>query len=57
MIDSYRYVSPDGSRFQYTSVLLFIQCLINLVIAMIGMILEFWLIDRRKGCRRREEKV
>ncbi|KAK8820378.1 hypothetical protein WA577_006442, partial [Blastocystis sp. JDR] len=29
----YRYVSEDGSRFQYTSVLLFIQCLINFTIA------------------------
>ena len=46
MIYSYRYVSSDGSRFQYTSVLLFIQCLINLVIAIISMSLEVWLIDR-----------
>lgn len=40
VIHSYRYVSPDGSRFQYTSVLLFIQCLINLAIAMIGSAVE-----------------
>ena len=40
VIYSYRYVSPDGSRFKYTSVLLFIQCLINLVIAVIGSSIE-----------------
>ena len=32
----YRYVSPDGSSFQYTSVLLLIQCTINYVIAVLG---------------------
>ena len=32
----YRYVSPDGSRFGYTSVLLLLQCSINLLIAAIG---------------------
>ncbi|KAK8804699.1 hypothetical protein WA171_006667 [Blastocystis sp. BT1] len=32
----YRYVSPDGTSFQYTSVLLLIQCTINYVIAVLG---------------------
>ena len=32
----YRYVSPDGTRFKYTSVLLILQCSINFLIATIG---------------------
>ena len=35
-ISRYRYVSPDGTSFQYTSVLLLIQCTINYVIAVLG---------------------
>lgn len=36
-ISRYRYVSSDGTSFQYTSVLLLIQCTINYVIAVLGM--------------------
>ncbi|KAK8810157.1 hypothetical protein WA538_003706, partial [Blastocystis sp. DL] len=32
----YRYVAEDGTRFQYTTALLFIQCLINIAIAVLG---------------------
>ena len=35
-ISSYRYISPDGSKFTYTSVLLLLQCSINLLIAFFG---------------------
>ena len=38
-ISSYRYVSPDGSKFTYTSVLLLLQCSINLLIAFFGTLL------------------
>lgn len=34
----YRYVSPSGARFEYTSVLLLIQTIINYTIASISMI-------------------
>ncbi|KAK8825606.1 hypothetical protein WA577_000779 [Blastocystis sp. JDR] len=33
---AYRYVSPEGTRFKYTSVLLILQCSINFLIASIG---------------------
>lgn len=36
---SYRYQSSDGSRFKYTSLLLVIQCTINLIIATLGILL------------------
>lgn len=36
---SYRYVSPDGTHFTYTSVLLLLQCAINFVIASAGRVL------------------
>ncbi|KAK8804323.1 hypothetical protein WA171_000414, partial [Blastocystis sp. BT1] len=42
----YRYVSPDGSRFTYTSVLLLLQCSINLIIASIG---SFFFDQRKKS--------
>ena len=35
---SYRYVSPDGTHFTYTSVLLLLQCAINFIIASAGMV-------------------
>ena len=41
LMDRYRYVSADGSRFQYTSVLLFLQCAINYMIAVVSMGLIF----------------
>ncbi|KAK8817786.1 hypothetical protein WA538_004501, partial [Blastocystis sp. DL] len=36
----YRYVSPDGTHFTYTSVLLLLQCAINFVIASAGILLN-----------------
>ena len=43
---SYRYVAEDGTRFQYTTALLFIQCLINIAIAVLGALYSISLIPR-----------